>query len=296
MKYNPSAFYANFSLPELVKRNKSALRLEDAGGEIGGGVGGSGGPLDGSRPFHYQKSESISFQIRTYSEADQREFLSVLRTDLQNEIATRGAQINSERDLVGGFQIEYSEEGIQGCIEISGKFSGATYYTVNARLAETSTSEKRPLVETQRMGRKPQGTYDVVAFKSDDPRASSQEFLGIAQRTIKESTEKVKQLLRADYSKNHFVIQNLQYAEIYSWQPLPPEIKQRWEEAMGDELYVPAEYDRFAAVYFLNEVALKLYQQAGVDFEVFKTISQDEMPRLPGPSLRGPYLPIQSDL
>ena len=130
----------------------------------------------------------------------------------------------------------------------------------------------------------------------NDPRALSQEFHEIGQRVLRESTERIMKRLLADYSGKDSVLQNLQYAEVYFWNPLPPEIKQRWKGAMGDEFYLPAEYEPFAAVYFLNEVALKLYREAGVDFEVFKTISSDEMPRLPGPSLRGPYLPIQSDL
>src|SRR6266850_7560222 len=105
MKYNPTTFYANFSLTELVKRNKSGFRLDDSGGGMGGGGCGIGGYSGNSAAFRYQKSESHSFQIRADREADQREFISSLRTDLQNEIATRGARIDSGRDLdVGGFQ------------------------------------------------------------------------------------------------------------------------------------------------------------------------------------------------
>ena len=59
---------------------------------------------------------------------------------------------------------------------------------------------------------------------------------------------------------------------------------------MGEEFEVPAEYEQFKKVYFLNEVAHRMYQQAGEDLEVLKTISADELPKLPGPALRGPYL------
>src|SRR6266487_818202 len=216
MKYHPSAFYANFSLNDLIRRNTSAFKLDDAGGGIGGGGGVIGGSSGDSAAFHYQKSESLSFQIRTDCEADQGEFISLLRTDLQNEIATRGAQINSGRELeVGGFQIEYSEDGIQGCIEISGKLSGATNYTVKARLTEASTSEKRPLIETPKQRHMPDGTYYVVAFMPDDPRALSQEFHEIGQRILRESTERVMKSLSADYSRKDSVLQNLQYAEVY---------------------------------------------------------------------------------
>ena len=53
---------------------------------------------------------------------------------------------------------------------------------------------------------------------------------------------------------------------------------------------MPAEYDQFEKVYFLNEVALRMYREAGIDFEVLKTISADEVSKMLGPSLSGPYV------
>ena len=53
---------------------------------------------------------------------------------------------------------------------------------------------------------------------------------------------------------------------------------------------LPAEYED-SIVYFLNEVALKMYREAGEQFEILKTVSEGDMDKIPGPRLRGPYLP-----
>jgi hypothetical protein len=297
MKHESSNFYANFSMAELVKRNTSWPSLESLGGVGGGGGGGSfsrvGSHGAGSGLSRFHKTDSFAFHLGPGEPAkiDEGKFLASLKADVQNEIVKTGARISEAGDLkVPGCYVEYREEGIQGRLEISGKFSGGNYFSLTATLSETSTTGKLPLIERQKKGRQPMGIYYVVPFPSDDPRASTQDLLAVGQKIIKESIENVRQQLLADQSRTHSLLQNLEYAEVYVWTPMPPEIKQRWKEAMGEEFEVPAEYEQFEKVYFLNEVALRMYREAGADFEVLKTIPADEVPKIPGPSLSGPYM------
>jgi hypothetical protein len=296
MKHGSSNFYSNFSMAELVKRNSSCPSLESLGGLGGGGGGvcfnrvGSHGHGSGLSRFH--KTDSSAFHLKPggLAKTDEGKFLSSLKADVQDEIVKSDARITEAGDLeVPGCYVEYSEEGIHGRIEISGRLTGGNYYSLTATLSETSTTEKPPLIERQKKGRQPMGTYYVVPFPPDEPRAS-QDLLAVGQKIIKESIENVRQQLLADQSRTHSLLQNLEYAEVYVWTPMPPEIKQRWKEAMGEEFEVPAEYEQFEKVYFLNEVALRMYREAGADFAVLKTISADEVPKILGPSLSGPYM------
>lgn len=296
MKYKPSPFYSNFSLADLVKRNSAAQELADFSGGEGGGVstGSHGGRSKESR---YHKSDSFAFQLRTagLTKINETNFLSSLKADAQDEIIKTGARITEARDLEGrGYCFAYSEEGIQGQIEIAGRLAGGNYYNLNATLSETSIREKPSgpsLIERQHKGRQPTGTYYVVAFLPNDPRASTQDLLSIGQKIIKESVENIRQQLLADYSKRDSLLPHIEYAEVYVWSPMPVQIKQRWKEALGAGFEVPAEYERFEKVYFLNDVALKLYREVGEDFEVLKTIPADKLLHILGPSLSGPYMP-----
>jgi len=55
-----------------------------------------------------------------------------------------------------------------------------------------------------------------------------------------------------------------------------------------------AEYEQYGRVYFLNEVARRMYEEAGEQFEILKTVSAEEVSKIPGPALGGPYLPKAS--
>jgi hypothetical protein len=300
MKHGSSNFYSNFSMAELVKRNSSWPSLESLGGEVGGGGGGVcfsrvGSHGSGSGLSRFHKTGSFAFHLRPGGlvKTDEEKFLSSLKADLQDEIVKSGARITASGDLeTPGCYAEYGEEGIQGRIEVSGRLAGGSYYSLTATLSETSTSEKPPLpplIERQK-GRQPMGTYYVVPFPPDDPRASTEDLLAVGQKIMKQSIENIRQRLLADHSRKDSLLQDLEYAEVYVWTPMPPEIKQRWKEAMGEEFEAPAECEQFAKVYFLNEVALRMYREAGEDFEVLKTISADEVSKIPGPSLSGPYM------
>ena len=296
--HGSSTFYSNFSIAELVKRNKSWSSLGSAMGGIGGGGGGgsysrvgSRGPGTGLSRFHKTDSVALHLTPGGLAKADEEKFLSSLKADLQDEIVKSGARTTASGDLeTPGCYVEYGEEGIHGRVEISGKHAGGVYYTLTATLSETSTSEKPFLFEMQKLGIQPTGTYYVVPFLPGDPRADTQDLLAVGQKLIKESIENIRQLLLADQSRKDSLLPNLEYAEVYVWTPMPPEIKERFKEAMGEWVEAPAEYEQFAKVYFLNEVAHRMYQDAGEDLHVLKTISAGEVPKLTGPALRGPYL------
>lgn len=285
-------------MAELVKRNSSWPSLESLGGGVGGGGGGgwfsrvgSHGPHTGLSHFH--KTDSFAFHLKPgeFAKTDEEKFLSSLKADLQGEIVKSGASMTASGDLeTAGCYVEYSEEGIQGRIEISSRISRAEFHTLTATLSETSTSEKSPLILRPKQGRQPTGTYYVVPLPPDDERASMHDLLVTGQKIIKESVENIRQKLLADQSSKDTLLPNLEYAEVYVWQPIPREIQERLKRMTGEEVKVPAEYEQFERVYFLNEVALRMYREAGIDFEVLKTISADEVSKILGPSLSGPYL------
>ena len=293
MRCKPSTFYSNFSLADLVKRNNSRLGLACSSGGMGGVGLGAASHSGGTKDFHYHKTETFASHITSASlvDSDEAGFIESLKAEVQDEIVRRKARVTHASDLKpAGFYFEYSEEGIQGRIEISGNVTGATYYNLTATLSETSTSEKQPLIEREVRGQ-PTGTYYVIPVMPDEQHASSHDFLEIGRRAIKESNESARQQLLAYYSRKELLFQALEYAEVYLWEPKPPEFKQGWAESMGEEFWSPAEFDRYERVYFLNEVALRMYREAGAEFEILKAVSADEVAKMLGPSLRGPYFP-----
>lgn len=292
MRYKSSTFYANFSLAESVKKNNSRSGAICFGGGMGGGGVASGHYSTGSKEARYHKTDSFSCRLGSAGRSGfgAAELMRALKADVEKDISNSGANVVDSGDTPSGFYLKYTDEGIQGHIEVTGDFSGAGYFGLNATLSETSTSEKRPLVEERKNVRRPAGDYHVVALVRDDPRAATQEFYESGRRALSECRERIRQKLLAGYPTHDPVLPDLEYAEVYVWTPISPETKERWEEAMGEELAVPSEYDQYGKVYFLNEVAFRMYREAGVDLEVLKTIPADEVAKIPGPSLRGPYI------
>jgi|GEM_PF-2000298 len=300
MQHGSSNFYANFSMAELVKRNSCWPSLESSGGGIGGGGGGGaflnrvGTHGGGSRLSSYHKSDSFAFQLSPggFAKSDEEKFLSSLKADLHDEIVKSGARINASGDLeTRGCHAEYGDEGIQGRIEISLRLAGGNYYSLTATLSETSTRDKPLLIEEPKHRHQPKGTYYVVPCPLTDPPGSTRDLFAIGQELIEESVENIRQQLLADQSSKDALLQNLEYAEVYIWKPIPAELAQRIREATGREFEAPAGCEQFEKVFFLNEVALGMYREAGEGVEVLKTISADEVSKILGPALRGPFMP-----
>jgi hypothetical protein len=293
MKYKPSAFYSNFSIAGLVQKYTSRFELDSSGLGTGGSVGANGGshssPLKECR---YHRSARFSCRLKSslLDESDEAEFTASLKADVEDEIVRSGAHVTDGGDLkVHGFYFRYAAEGIQGRIELSGRVIGEDFYSLTAAITETSTIEEQPLSAWENKGRRPAGLYYVVPFMSGDPYASADDFLEIGRRAVKDSVERVRQKLLADPLRKEHLLQTLEYAEVYVLGRIPPEIKQRWASTMGEEFGPPAEYDQYEKVFFLNDIALSVYRDAGAELEILKTISADEVPGMAFSSLRGPY-------
>lgn len=144
MNLSSSSFLANFSLEELVKKNRSPS------GQLCGGLGGLGGggsSISSARPGRSSshKSSSFSCQIKSNggSSFDEADFLASLKADVEKEIADSGAKVVGQGSTgLAGFYFEYVEDDISGRVEIAGK-SSPPFYTLEAKLVESSGAAQK---------------------------------------------------------------------------------------------------------------------------------------------------------
>jgi hypothetical protein len=281
MAYGPSAFYVKFSLADLPR--KSCYYSE---GTASAGGGSGGGRSSSCGPSKYHRSEVFTLHLGSAREFDEAEFISSFKDAVQSEIVTCGLSIDALNHVGGSeFEIAYGEKDLKGSIKVVGT-PRANFYSLHATLSETSSSKTRPLMNLQNLRPQPVGDYHVVPFFSDE---QAQRFYELGQRAISESNTGIMRSLATDSSKNAHIVQNLEYAEVYIWKKLTPELNEILQKATGQEFGIPAEYDQYPVVVFLNGVALKMYSDLGEDVEVLKTIPADDLRNVPGPSLRGPY-------
>jgi hypothetical protein len=135
------------------------------------------------------------------------------------------------------------------------------------------------------------GNYHVVPFMPDDVRGRTNAFYDVGSRASLDARERIRQKLIGNRAEIDSLIKSIPYAEVYCWHPISEEMKARLKEMLGEELDSPPEYAQYGRVYFLNEVALNMYREAGELFDVLKIIPGEEVPHINGPTLRGPYLP-----
>ena len=136
-----SSFLSNFSLEELVKKNRSPSGMMCAKGGMGGG--GGGGSSVSPKQSSSSKSSSFSCQISDDS-FDEAAFITALRADVEQEINGSSATIvNQGNSEPAGFYFEYRERDVHGRISIGGKKSGEKYYSLEARLNERSGEESK---------------------------------------------------------------------------------------------------------------------------------------------------------
>ncbi|HKE60159.1 MAG TPA: DinB family protein, partial [Pyrinomonadaceae bacterium] len=220
--------------------------------------------------------------------------MQALAVLVENEISHRGANVRESGKVPSGFYAEYDDEGIQGRIELTINLSGHNTLDLRATLNETSSTQKQAVIENRLPFHKPSGNYHLVRFSPEDSRATTDEFIEKGRRTIKESAESLGHKMAVNHSMRNdtlqALLQSIEYAEVFVWTPLSSDHKQRLRALTGQEIVVPAEYDQYNKIYFLNDAALRMYRDLGETFEVWKMISPDEMAVIPGPSLRGPYL------
>jgi hypothetical protein len=129
-------------------------------------------------------------------------------------------------------------------------------------------------------------SYYVVAIERDDPLLDMFHYLG--SKLIDESTTRVRaELQRVGDSS---FLKSLEQVEVYTFGAVMPGHEQGVPE--WAKIYMPTpEYEKFGKVYFLNELALRMYKEGGVEFETLKVISNEDLPQGCSRSLSAPYLP-----
>jgi hypothetical protein len=292
IRYKPSTFYSNFSIYKLIKNNNSRSGIICSYGGGGGGGTGSGSQSKESDEAQYSTHQSSSYHINSNrrNEFDESELIHSLKEDIEQEITKSGAEVMKSTILNSSeFYVEYSKEGIYGKIEVTSSFDGETL-KLNAKLNELSRTERNPIIEKREDVYQPVGNFYVVAFAQDD--AVARAFYEKGRRAAEESRIRLQQKYLEDKEKGKSFSKNMEHAVMYLWTPMPPQIRQRFQEMMGKNFVNFTEYDQYGRVYFLNELALKMYQDVGEDFETLKIITAEEVSKIPsGPSFRCYYIP-----
>jgi hypothetical protein len=136
-----TSFFSNFSVRQLVERNKSSagLNCDPAGGGGDSGIGSRAGGL-GSRGanFNSHKSESYACRLPSNEAFDEGRLFSVLKLDVERTLRDSGAQITQTGSSgPANFYFAYGLKNVSGRVELSGTKTGGGYYDVRADLNET---------------------------------------------------------------------------------------------------------------------------------------------------------------
>ncbi|HRH41492.1 MAG TPA: hypothetical protein PKY82_07585 [Pyrinomonadaceae bacterium] len=297
--YKPSTFYVNFSLIDLVRNSQSPSGLilsKNSNGGGGGGMGGGGISNNDFGSFNSTQDFSAHLQSFDLDNFNQLDLMKSLQNDLQKILADSGATTSLFLEInPPAFQVDYNyTDKILGYVSVSGGFLGDNNFRLKAKLHEISKNKEKPVIERINFIYKPTGNYYVVPFKEDN--ASAQDFWAKGRDATQKSIESFQKRLPREASEQRVAIENLKQAVVYTWRPLSAEIsvqiRRELKEAMYEDYEVPEEYNQFGIVYFLNELALQMYQEIGEDFEVWKTIAAEEAAKIAlHPSLQGYYIP-----
>ena len=305
----PSRFFATFSLRQLVNIGQPDPSTSEQAGSYGLGVGSIGGSTGVSTPrstsgeAHCHKSESLSLPVSFSGDDkfDEAAFTRSLKTNLEKQIIDKTAVITQRGDLEGSFYssefyFEYSQEDLRGRIVLSGNLSGTTY-RLKADIEERSPrggfnidvrSDGGLSVGDAFRMMKPEGDYYVLALAHDHPLARDDKLLHVGRELIRTSVERIRQGMTSERMKD------LKSVEVWSLAKLPSHVQGLLaENDVEHQFEVPEEYRGYDKVFFLNELAVKMYSEGGITLETLRKISGDEMPRgCTNRKIRGPYLPI----
>lgn len=124
-------------------------------------------------------------------------------------------------------------------------------------------------------------TYSVVAFRDGDPRAESN-WLHDQGRVFVVASER-RMMGRTP-------LPPFEHVEVLGMREQPPEEVRPMLESRGLWFDVPDAYRDFARVYYLNDAAIRMYRDNGIELPVLDTIGEDELPSLHGTSLTAPYV------
>ena len=239
---------------------------------------------------HYRNHDSFSCHLKDADKEkfNQAEIIQEILEKTRNEITKFGARVAGENQLTSSsFYLEYTDENITGRIEVKSSLHQENNFRVEASFDETSTSQKTPIVERPLPSYQPTGNYHVVAFAFDDKEV--REFYEKGQRSYRKSDERFRQKFLAE--KDNFRDEDYR-AIIYVWTRTPDHIKERLKNRFDKFIELPSEYDCFNKVYFLNDLALQMYREAGEKIDVVKIISAEEVATLlERPSFQGYYVP-----
>jgi hypothetical protein len=282
MMNGASAFLANFSLRKLVN-DKLHLPATYPGASSRGGGGGFFGP--GQSICHRSESFTCPVYASDYVSFDEQGFVTSIRAEIEKEIINHDAAIRRQGNIDGDFNssefyFEYTQGEIKGRIVISGKMIESGYY-LTVDIEEIAKGAKIPTVVTEFTGgprlmcgasfgarfpfapngvewAKPEGEYYVALFSQDDPLAQNHKFRRIGFELLNESRNRIPPGVRIEASDG------FKYVEVLSL---------------------------FDALYFLNEAALQMYREGGVEIYTLKKISSAEIPQRCNRILGGPYFP-----
>jgi hypothetical protein len=138
-----SAFFAKFSMHDLVTANKSMAGIvcdPIGGGTDDNGIGTRAGGFGGGG-MHFQSHKSDSFTCRLQSDglpsADEDRLIASLKKPVEDSLRKYGANIKeSGSSGPRSFYVSYAINHIQGRIKVSGQRMG-DFYSLLANLEES---------------------------------------------------------------------------------------------------------------------------------------------------------------
>ena len=138
-----SSFFANFSLRELVEKNKSIAGLSCS---VGAGGGGGGGGMSmgtggvGKQGSNFNKHESFVCQISDAKLFDEAKFMETLKQNIEQDLDANKARFDSGKNVdANSFHVEYKlSDNVTGTLKILAKKGPMHYYTLQADLSEKS--------------------------------------------------------------------------------------------------------------------------------------------------------------
>ena len=131
-------------------------------------------------------------------------------------------------------------------------------------------------------------SYHVVTLERDDPLVRRHKFHQLGSDLVRENMMRVRDELRR--SGGSSFLKELPQVEMYTFGECLP----GYEDTVPGwlQMYLPTpEYRRFGKVYFLNDLALRMYREGGVEFEVAEGIADGDLPEGVTRCLSAPYLP-----
>jgi len=306
-----STFFTNFSLQELVK-NKLYLPTSYPNRSSRG----AGGGHLGHGQFLYRRSESFPcpIYVSDYVSFDEQGFITSLKAEVEKEIIDSAATISRQGNIEGNFNssefyFEYTQDGIKGRIVISGKMIKSSYY-LTADLEEIAEGDEFPFAAEEFSGArasvisaatgggvfpfaitefgrvKPEGDFYVVAFRQGDPLAQVDKLHNLGVELMRGWEKRIPRSLTNEPDKD------IKYAEVWSLVNIPQHLRQLLRErGIEQNVDMPDEYKEYEKVYFLNEVALQMYRDGGIELDALKKVSGSDMPKRCNRTLRVPYIP-----